>query len=85
MDKTYERIVNLKNDIIKLKEKKASLEAILDTLVREREKYINELRRYGVEPDEVDRVIEENKKKIEQISLKIDQAKKFLEKFTNQL
>jgi len=83
MDKTYERIVALKNDIIRLKEKKASLEATLSTLMKERDNYIKELQ--GIPLDKIDDIIKENEQKIKEISSRISKIKEFLEKFIRQL
>jgi chromosome segregation ATPase len=85
MDKEYESIVNLKNEIVKLKEKKVSLQTTLSVLEKERERYIAELEERGVPFDQIDHVIERNRKKIEKISSKVSEIKRIFDKYLGSL
>jgi predicted nucleic acid-binding Zn-ribbon protein len=85
MDKTYDKITSLKNDIIRLRERRASLRATLDTLLKEREKYIRELESLGISVDDIDNVIKENENKIAEIQSKLSKVKKFVEDHISKL
>ena len=85
MDKEYGEIIDLRNEIAKLKEKKVSLQTTLSVLEKEKERYINELEKRGVSFDQIDQVIEQNRKKIEKISTKISEIKQVFEKYLGSL
>ena len=85
MDKEYGEIIDLRNEIAKLKEKKVSLQTTLSVLEKEKERYINELEKRGVPFDQIDQVIEQNRKKIEKISTKISEIKQVFEKYVGSL
>jgi len=85
MDKEYGEIIGLRNEIVKLKEKKVSLQTTLSVLEKEKERYINELEKRGVSFDQIDQVIEQNRKKIEKISAKVAEIKQIFEKYLESL
>jgi DNA phosphorothioation-dependent restriction protein DptG len=85
MDKEYGEIIGLRNEIAKLREKKISLQTTLSVLEKERERYISELEKRGVPFDQIDRVIEQNRKKIEKISAKVAEIKQIFEKYLGSL
>jgi len=85
MDKEYGEIIGLRNEIVKLREKKISLQTTLSVLEKERERYISELEKRGVPFDQIDQVIEQNRKKIEKISAKVAEIKQIFEKYLGSL
>lgn len=80
MDRDYEEIIKLKNEIVKLKEKYVSYKAVLDTLYQERQKYLDELNKMGLDVNNLDEEIKKRTDQINEISNKILKAKEILNK-----
>ncbi|MEM2174431.1 MAG: hypothetical protein QXI58_02255 [Candidatus Micrarchaeia archaeon] len=82
MDKDYQRIYRLKEEISKLKEKKVSLQAVISTLTEERNRYLTTLRnKYNIRIEDLENEINKYKNKISEIETKISKIKEVLSKF----
>lgn len=82
MDKDYQRVYRLKEEIAKLKEKKVSLQAVISTLTEERNRYLATLRnKYNIKVEDLENEINKYKNKISEIETKISKIKEVLGKF----
>lgn len=81
MDFSHKKLIELKEEILKLREKKASLQAIISTLQEEKQKYIQELNNLGVSFENINNEIEMRKNKLVELNNKIEKIKQVLNKF----
>lgn len=81
MDKIYERVSQLRTQISQLKEKRASLQATIETLTAERDKYLQMLKDKGIDTANLDEVIKKYEETLSKIDTKLVKIREVIGKF----